>query len=306
MELRHIRYFLAVAEERNFTRAAERLGLAQPPLSQQIRDLEAEIGTPLFRRVPHGAELTEAGRVFRDQVKSLPLLAREAAEAARRAAAGQIGQLRLGVTGTAALNPIVLQLIRLFRLDYPGINLRLTEANSIHLREEVLAGRLDIAILRPSRTDPAELVTCPIASEVLIAARATAEDPDPDQETVRLSSFSETPLILTPRNIGLGLHDAALEACRRAGFEPHVGQQAPQIVTILSLVSAGLGFSLVPASMRRLRIDGVSYKSLSAEEPDLVSISVAVRRGPLAPATQIFLSQAKSLAAACSSRVTRQ
>jgi len=301
MELRHIRYFLAVAEERNFTRAAQRLGLAQPPLSQQIRDLEAEIGTALFRRVPHGAELTEAGRVFRDQVKALPMIALEAADAARRAAAGQIGQVRLGVTGTAALNPLVPLLIRMFRLEHPGISLKLTEANSIHLREAVLDGRLDVAILRPSRTDPAELSTCPIASEALIAALASAEDPPPEQDSVRLASLAETPLILTPRSIGLGLHDAALEACRAAGFEPHVGQQAPQIVTILSLVSAGLGFSLVPASMRRLRLEGVTYKSLSGEPPCLVSISAAVRRGPLAPATQIFLSRAKSLSAGLAS-----
>ncbi|WP_112312623.1 LysR family transcriptional regulator [Pseudogemmobacter bohemicus] len=277
MELRHIRYFLAIAAEGNFTRAAQRLGIAQPPLSQQIRDLEAEIGTALFRRVPHGAELTEAGRAFRDRVQALPDAAAGAAAAARLAAEGRTGLLRLGITGTAALNPLVPQLIREFRTERPGIALMLTESNSVRLREDVLEGRLDAAILRPSRSDPPGLECLTFASERLVLARSGASDPFPREPAARLQDMAEEPLILTPREVGISLHDAAILACREAGFEPRMGQLAPQIVTVLSLISAGLGFSLMPAAMRRLRLEGVVYKELAGPSPQ-VSIALATRR----------------------------
>ncbi len=277
MELRHIRYFLAIAAEGNFTRAAHRLGIAQPPLSQQIRDLEAEVGAQLFRRVPHGAELTEAGRAFRDRVQALPGAAEEAAAAAKLAAEGRTGMLRLGITGTAALNPLVPQLIREFRAERPGIALSLSEGNSVRLREDVLEGRLDAAILRPARADPPELDCLIMGSERLVLLRAAASDSEPDAPAIRLRDMADQPLILTPREVGISLHDAALEACRLAGFEPRRGQIAPQIVTILSLISADLGFSLMPAAMRRLRLDGVVYKEIDGPSP-LVTIAMATRR----------------------------
>lgn len=292
MELRHIRYFLAVAAEENFTRAAQKLGIGQPPLSQQIRDLEREVGVQLFHRVPHGAELTEAGRIFREHVLSLPQAAAEAIGAARRAAKGEIGELRLGFTGATALNPIVPRLIRAFRRERPGLALRLVEANSLRLREDVVAGRLDVAILRPNRSDPHELMTWPLAQEPLVAALSVEDDPAPGVAEIALEELAGLPLILTPRDIGISLHDAAVEACRAAGFEPRIGQAAPQIASIMSLIAAGLGFSLVPDSMRQLALDGVIYKTLSGPAREVV-ISVAVRRGPLNAATAAFVDRVR-------------
>ena len=124
MELRHIRYFLAVAEERHFTRAAAKVGIGQPPLSQQIKDLEAEIGAALFRRVAHGAELTPAGDAFLEMVQEMPALAEHAKNAARRASRGEVGSLRVGFYRfTAAFNPVVPSAIRAFRRAYPGVAL---------------------------------------------------------------------------------------------------------------------------------------------------------------------------------------
>ncbi|SMO87035.1 LysR family transcriptional regulator [Paracoccus laeviglucosivorans] len=294
MELRHIRYFLAVAEERNFTRAAHLLGIGQPPLSQQIRDLEREIGAQLFHRVPHGAELTGAGLVFRDKVSALPGLVAAAADAARRAARGELGELRLGITGTAALHPIVPRLIREFRRERPGVALHLSEANSVNLREALSAGRLDVAILRPNATDPSEIVTHHLASEPLVAAISATSDPAPSDAAISLADIAALPLILTPRAIGMSLHDAALDACRRAGFEPKLGQLAPQIASILSLISADLGFSLVPASMQKLLLEGVVYKALTGQQ-DRVSIAVAVRRGALEAPLAAFVAKARTL-----------
>ena len=133
MELRHIRYFLEVAREGNFTRAAARIGIGQPPLSQQIRDLETEIGTQLFHRVPHGAELTEAGIAFRDIVQHFPELAERAIRAAQRAGRGEIGSIRVGFTASAAFSPSVPRVFRDFRRSYPGVEMTLEENNSARL-----------------------------------------------------------------------------------------------------------------------------------------------------------------------------
>ena len=277
MELRHIRYFLAVAEERNFTRAAARLGIGQPPLSLQIRDLEAEVGTALFHRVPHGAELTEAGAAFLAAVAAIPGQAAGAVKLAQRAARGETGRLSLGFTGTAALNPLIPEAIRAFRRAYPEVVLTLTEANSVALVEGLLEGRLQVAILRPAATDPAELAVHNLADEPLVAAlpatHAAAALPGP----IDLAQLAADPLILTPRAIGTSLHDVAVGACRAAGFEPSLGQPAPQIASILSLVSAELGVSLVPVSMCQLGMRGVVYRRLCDPEPT-VGLAVAYPR----------------------------
>lgn len=271
MDLRHIRYFLAVAEERNFTRAAERIGIGQPPLSTQIRDLEEEIGARLFYRLPHGAELTDAGKAFHDLVRTLPDRVSEAAEAARRAARGETGQLRLGFTGTAALNPITTGTIRAFRRSYPGVDLRVQEQNSMVLLDQIRSGDLDIAIIRANGGDAPDLKLDLLYAEPLIAALpdTTAEGLCPAETPLSLPLLRDHPIILTPPTVGESLRKAALDACTGAGFTATLGQPAPQIASILSLVAAELGFSLVPASVEQLRVAGVRYRRLTAPEPTI-------------------------------------
>src|SRR5277367_4571965 len=150
MELRHIRYFLAVAEERHFTRGAAKVGIGQPPLSQQIKDLEVEVGAPLFRRLAHGAELTPAGEAFLDVVKEMPGLADRATKAARRAARGETGSLRVGFTAGTAFNAVVPGTIRAFRCAYADVDLRVEEADTTHLVASLRDGSLDTAFLRQS------------------------------------------------------------------------------------------------------------------------------------------------------------
>src|SRR5271166_3463775 len=149
MELRHIRYFLAVAEEQHFTRAAAKVGIGQPPLSQQIKDLEREVGAALFHRLAHGAELTEAGKAFLAGVKDMPLIAERATMAARRAARGETGSLRVGFTASAAFNVVVPSAIRAFRRAYADVELLLEEANTTRLVAGLQDGTLDVAFLRP-------------------------------------------------------------------------------------------------------------------------------------------------------------
>ena len=156
MELRHVRYFLAVAEELNFTRAAARVGIGQPPLSQQIKDLEAEIGAPLFHRTPQGAELTEAGRAFLENVKVMRLQAARAIQAAQRAACGETGSLKVGFTSSAPFNPVVTFAIRSFRKAYPDLDLGLEEANTAPLVSGLRDGQLDIIFLRSEEMEKSD------------------------------------------------------------------------------------------------------------------------------------------------------
>jgi len=295
MELRHIRYFLAVAEEGNFTRAAARLGIGQPPLSLQIRDLETEIGARLFHRVPHGAELTEAGRAFLERVRPLPERALEAAEAARRAERGETGLLRLGFTGTSVLHPVLGASIRAFRRRFPDVELTLEEANSAVLLGGLEEGRLDAAILRPSLSEASAIQAFALVREHLVAAVPAGHPAASGSSPLDLSLLRNEPLLLTPRRVGTSLHDAAIEACRAAGFEPGIGQSAPQIASVLSLVSAELGFSLVPDALRQLSIAGVVYRDLKGPVPH-VELAVAYVRQRPSRLAQNFADMARTAA----------
>lgn len=220
MELRHIRYFLAVAEEGSFTRAAARIGIGQPPLSLQIKDLEAEVGTQLFHRVPHGAELTEAGRAFRDAVATMPAQAADASHAARRAARGETGSLALGCIGSAVINPIVSTAIRGFRRAWPDVDLSFEEASSAALSAGLRDGRLGAAILRPDRSAAKDLRLHVLAEDELVVALPNGHRLAGDSGPIDLAALAEETFIITPRDIGAGLYDAVVEACRAAGFEP--------------------------------------------------------------------------------------
>lgn len=290
VELRHIRYFLAVAEERHFTRAAQRLGIGQPPLSHQIKDLEAEVGTPLFHRIPQGAELTDAGRAFEERVRQIPEIVADAVGAARRAAAGETGSIRVGFTGSAAFNPRVPQAIRIYRRRFPDVELSLAEHNSIGLVEGLKNGSLDVAFLRPDAVDKRDLRLFHLADEPLIAALASARMPH--GEPIALSQLAHDPFILTPRALGPTLFDATLEGCRRAGFEPVLGQSAPQVASVLALVAAELGVALVPESMRDASFKGVTYHDIEGDSPE-VSLALATRADERSPTVAAFVAEAR-------------
>lgn len=269
MELRHIRYFLAVAEEGNFTRAAARVGIGQPPLSQQIKDLEREVGAVLFHRVPHGAELTEAGIAFLKSVRTMPDQAASAMREARRAARGETGALRIGFTGSAVLNPQVPRVIRAFRRRYPDVSLGLVEANSTELSHGLRADSLDLAFMRPAAVDGEGMRITHLFDEPMIAALPSGHSllTEHRNGAIPLSGLRDDHFIFTPREIGPTLFDAAVEACRSVGFEPRLGQAAPQMGSVLSLVAAEQGFSIVPVSMRQLALEGVRYCNLSDAAP---------------------------------------
>jgi DNA-binding transcriptional LysR family regulator len=283
MELRHLRYFQAVAEEGNFTRAAARVGIGQPPLSQQIQALEKELGTALFVRTPQGARLTDAGAAFLVEVRRVLVDVDRAADSARRAARGESGRLRLGFTASAAFNPVVPTLIRDYRRAWPAVELALEETNTAGLLAALADGRLDAAFIRYSAATPKELQLLKFADEpmriaVPAAHRLAARGSAP------LSALAGEPFILFPRSFGTSLYDEILGACRQAGFSLVISQEAPQMSSIVNLVAAELGVSVVPESTAQVQLPGVRYLRIEGQVPMARLALASMPAHPAAPA----------------------
>jgi DNA-binding transcriptional LysR family regulator len=285
MELRHIRYFLAVAAEKNFTRAAERVGIGQPPLSLQIRDLEREVGARLFHRIPQGAELTEAGKAFHDLVRNIPDYVERATQSARRTARGELGALAVGYTNSSALNPVFTAALLSYRRAYPGVALSLEESNTPQLIDALLDGQLDVVFVRPAEAD-AEQVKIRLISEEPLMAVLPSKHRAAKLPKLNLADLRDESFILhryTP-----ALSDTVIAACRKAGFEPTLGPSVPQLVTIVQLVAAEIGVSLMPASLQAFQIKGVVFKELNDVSPK-TRLSLAWRRTDTSPFLKNFL-----------------
>jgi DNA-binding transcriptional LysR family regulator len=292
MELRHIRYFLAVAEERHFTRAAAKVGIGQPPLSQQIKDLEGEVGAALFHRLAHGAELTEAGKAFLAGVKEMPLIAERATMAARRAVRGETGSLRVGFTASATFNVVVPSTIRAFRRAYPDIDLTLEEANTAPLITRLGEGTLDAAFLRPGAAGTGGLQLRRLSEEPMVVALPKRHHAAA-LEQIDLALLKDNPFLLFPREIAPTLYDTVVDACRTAGFEPIIGQFAPHMASIVNLVAAELGVSIVPASLMQVRVTGIAYRQIAGQSPT-TRLALAYRRGETSPVVRNFIARAVS------------
>ncbi|WP_109479829.1 LysR family transcriptional regulator [Paraburkholderia sp. C35] len=258
MELRHLRYFIEVANERNFTRAAEKLGIGQPPLSQQIKSLERELGVELFRRTAHGAELTGAGDAFLSEAQRVLSGADRAARAAQRAARGETGRLRIGFTGSAAFNPVVPALIQRFKSRYASVDLTLEEANTPALLQRLLDDGLDAVFFRPGMTSPDNVQTHRFADETMKIVLPSTH-PLAAKKRLPLTALAGEPFVLVPGPAGVTLHDEIVRACGEAGFSPQLAQPAPQVSSVINLVAAGLGVSIVPAAIAQVQVKGVRY-----------------------------------------------
>jgi len=266
MELRHLRYFMAVAEEGNFRRAAEKLGIAQPPLSSQIKDLEKEVGVSLFRRTTRGAELNEAGRAFLAEIRPVFGQIDYAKKMALRSNAGEFGRLRVGFTGSAAFNELVPQNIRTFRRAYPNVDLSLSELNTLQLVEAIKERAMDAAFIRPGPKAPEGLATIPLVEEAMMVVLPSGHR-FAGRYALPLAELKDELFVLHSRDLGPDLYDEIIEACRHAGFEPQIGQVAPQITSIANLVAVELGVSVVPAPVSSINVPGVVFVPILGNEP---------------------------------------
>ena len=298
MELRHLRYFVAVAEEGHITRAAARLGIQQPPLSQQIHALERELEVPLFRRKPRGVELTAAGRALLDDARAILAQVEHARAATRRTARGEQGRIVVGFTSSAPFVPFVPRVIRAFRELYPRIALVLEETGTGEMVEALRHELIDAAFIRSPAPDPAGIEVHPLLEEPMMVALPEGHAlAAPEATPLPLAALSGDTFILYRRPVGPGLYDAIIAACQRAGYSPQIGQEAPRMLSTLSLVAAGLGVTLIPASMQRLRVNGVAYRRLDSDAGLVAPLNPACRRGESAAATRRFIALARRTAA---------
>jgi DNA-binding transcriptional LysR family regulator len=287
MELRHIRYFLAVAAEQNFTRAAERVGIGQPSLSLQIRDLERAVGARLFHRIPQGAELTEAGRAFHDLVCNIPDHVERATQIARRTARGESGALAVGYTNSSALNPVFAGALRSYRRAYPGVALSLKEDYSAHLIDDLLDGELDAVFVRQVEAETEHLKTRLISEEPLLAV-LPSKHRAAKLTKLNLADLRDESFILHRREDAPSVFDTVVAACRKVGFEPTLGPSVPQLVTIVQLVAAEVGVSLVAASLQAFQVKGAIFKEIHDVSPK-TRLSLAWRRTDTSPFLKNFL-----------------
>jgi DNA-binding transcriptional LysR family regulator len=266
MELRHLRYFIAVAEELHFTRAAERLHIGQPPLSHAIQVLEADVGARLLERSKRWVRLTEAGKLFLADARRILALAEQAAETARRAERGEAGELRIGFTYSTPLTPLFAEVINRYRQEFPLVTLTLHEMATLRQLDAIGQRTLDLGFIRPPEmTIPAAIRVTNLREDPLVAVlpvghRLAAKG------AVAIAELEDLPFVMYPPDAGTGIYPQIYRLCRAAGFVPRIAQTAGEASTIIGLVAAGSGITLLPSSFDRIRMDGVCYRPIVDKE----------------------------------------
>jgi DNA-binding transcriptional LysR family regulator len=295
---RHLRFFIAVAEELHFTRAATRLRVAQPHLSLEIRRLEEEVGVPLLVRDRRRVSLTAAGQAFLVHARLVLADTASAVRAAQRAHRGEIGSLRVGFVSSAGFGAVLPDAVRRFRTERPDVEIALNEHNSDEQVELLASGRLDVGLLHPPLRSELGLQIENVLVEPLFAALPQNHHLA-RRRRMELSALAGEPWVLFPRAIASRLYEEIMIACADAGFSPRVVQEGIKLSTIMSLIAAGLGVSLVPQSLTRLCPGQVACVPLAQKGPTL-PLALIWRRGdanpPLAPFLQVVREEARQRA----------
>ncbi len=289
MELRHLRYFVVVAEELNITRAAQRLQMAQPPLSQQIHQLEEDLGVTLFHRRNRRIELTDAGQIFLEEARRTLAQAEHARRMAQRAQRSEIGRIVIGFVSetTYDLLPAMLQA---YRARFPQVEVILREMTTTQQVQALQKGRIHFGVLRPPVPE-SDLNLHIIRREPFVIVLPASSDFASD-ETLALLALREEPFVLFPRVISPGVYDQVISLCNQAGFSPLIVQEATELHTILGLVAVGIGVSLLPASVCLLRSQGLVYLAMP-QSATLASTALAWRQDARSPVVSTFLDVAR-------------
>jgi DNA-binding transcriptional LysR family regulator len=281
MEVRQLRYFVAIAEEGSFLRAAARLHLSQPPLSVQIKALEDELGVSLLARSNRGVTLTAAGAVFLEETRALLLRWEHAKTKAQQAGHDDVGMISIGFVSIAALG-ILPPALKSFRAKFPVAEVQLHELTTDAQIRELRALRLDLGIGLGPVEEP-DIAFERLLREELILALPAAHPAARGDGAINLRTLSQESFIVSPRELAPGLFDLTMSQCRAAGFAPRITQHARQMQTVIGLVSCGMGFALVPASVRNLKRPGVRYRRLlrKGEAIELGVLRLTRSDGPL-------------------------
>lgn len=285
MELRHLHYFIAVAEELNFSRAAKRVHIAQPPLSQQIRDLETELGVTLFERTKRKVTLTDAGEVFLEEVRRIIQQVDRAVELVRKAGRGEVGRLIIGFNSSASYS-ILPQILHDFRVHCPDVEPQLQELTTTQQLEGLREDRLDLGLLYLPIEDD-NLKTLPLIKESLIIALPETH-PLSDRTEICLEMLKNELFILPTRQLGEGLYRRIISFFEQNNFIPQRVQEVVQLQTATSLVAGNVGVAIVPSSLQNLQRKGVVYQPLQETTPE-ITIAAAWRQNNQSPILAKFL-----------------
>jgi DNA-binding transcriptional LysR family regulator len=288
-DLRRLRYFAAVAEELSFSRAAERLHMAQPPLSYHVRELESELGTKLLDRNRRRVRLTEAGAALLEEAHRLLAQAERTADTVRRVGKGEVGRVSFGFAASAS-NDVLPPFLLAFGRRYPGIRLTLQEMNPDQQVAALHERTIDVGLLYLPFADGA-LESRVVRRAPLVAALPEGH-PLAGEPQLAVGALSDEPFVLPPRYRVHGLYHLITETCRRAGFVPRAVQEAWLMQTLVGLVAGGMGVALVPASLQNLQRTGVVYKELQGPTPE-VEMGLVWRRDDASPVLKSFLEVAE-------------
>lgn len=296
MDLRRLRYFVTVAEEGHITRAAERLGIQQPPLSQQIQALEADLETRLFHRTPRGVVLTTVGQALFEDANRILRDVERAKARVMRTARGEEGQVVVGFTSSTPFHPIFAKIIRDFQDRFPRVALELKDNGSKELLNWLAEDHIDIAFIRMEAAKHEGVSMYPLCEESMCLAL-------PSDHSLALSSdapiplreLSGDPFIMYRREYGAGLYDAITQACGAEGFSPDIVQEAPWVGATLHFVAAGMGISIVPSSLARMtQLDRVVYRRVSSKAKLTAPIMLACRRSDQSATARALISMARA------------
>lgn len=286
MNFRQIKYFVAVAQELNFGRAALALNISQPPLTRQIQQLEEEIGAPLFERTAKGVTLTQAGELLLQESLNIQSLVEQAVERTQRAAQGKLGRIDVGIFGSGILSMIPKLLLR-FRTAYPDVNIVLHAMNKTEQIEALRQRRITIGfnrMLEPVADIRIELVKTEPLLVALPEGHALATE-----ESLSLAALKDHPMVMFPTGVKPNFIDRVMDLCRQEGYVPNVSQEAGDAVTGVALVASGFGLALVPESATSLRLPGVVYRPLKNAPHAVVDLSCIYREDDMSPILAAFL-----------------
>ncbi|OZI26450.1 hypothetical protein CAL26_03735 [Bordetella genomosp. 9] len=287
MELRHLRYFVAAAEEQHMTRAAQRLGIQQPPLSQQIRDLERELGVQLFDRTPRSIRLNASGQVFLKDARRLLAEAEAAVARVRQASRGESGRIAFGYTSSASLHPLVPKLLRAFNEKHPQVDLEFQENATRDLLEAVANESLDAAFVRSTTDRYPALRSVILDKEPMVVALPVGHRLAKRRKAISLEELADEPWIFYRRADGPGIQDELMPACRKAGYTPRIVADVPRLLSAVTLVSAGRGITIVPQAIGAVHQESVAYRQLARASAFTIPLTLVYRRTLSAPAERL-------------------
>lgn len=295
MELRQLRQVIVLAETLNFRRAAERLHMAQPPLSTSIKKLEEELGVQLFERLPSGLKLTPAGEVVLRHAQRTVFFAEQTRRAGREGESGEQGTLRLGFVGSASYS-LMPRIIRAFRRQYPKVDIVIDESTTIELLRGVQSHSLDVALVRYPVVEPTSAELTLLRPERLMAA-VSADSPFAPRSAVSIAELAQEPLIIYARDRVPAMYAFIMQAFAQARAQPRVAQEAVQVQHILGLVESGLGVAFVPESCSRYAGDGVRLVAIDPEPTAFqVGLALACLADALTPTARNFIAVAHAQA----------